>query len=165
MRMKGSPRLIALPLLGLVVGVSSGIALSATTVGNDGVAQRQRLVYTKSNSSTSSKKFKGIPGLNRSPIANRGPATLVFSGDFSGAPVEIRALKGSHGMAPGVAHFDPSTGTTSFTFVFMAGGGAPRCRDFSMVWRSPSGSPVVLHHGSFTVTYDAAKSPGSGFCE
>lgn len=90
---------------------------------------------------------------------------MVFSGDFGGAPVDVRAFKNGHPMAPGVAHFDPNRGTTSFTFTFTANGGGPSCRVFSMAWRSPTGKQVTMHYGTFLVTYDAARTAGSGICE
>jgi hypothetical protein len=148
----------------LLVLLISTFGYAFKTVQHDLTAQRERFVFTRSDATTSSSNYDSLPGLNRVAILAKGPSTLIFSGDFTGAPVDIRAERNGKRMQPGIAHFDPSSGTSSFTFTFMSGGGKSQCRTYSLGWRSPTGQPVTMNFGGFGVVYDRGK-PNQQICE
>lgn len=97
---------------------------------------------------------QGVPVPQPLTIAARGGMSATVSGDFSGAPVEIRVRDGRRLFHPGRTHFDPTTGTTSFSFTFVTPGSKyARCHALRVGWRSPSGQSVTMNRGDFVVTY------------
>src|SRR5581483_10726816 len=109
--------------------------------------------------------------VHRRPCSDRPPGhqqqgavTATFSGDFTGGPVEVRALKGDRRvLKPGVAHFDPSPAGSSFSFTFVSDLMRPDCRKIGLQWRSPTGTPVTLNYGDFVVDFHQVKP--EGICE
>lgn len=118
-------------------------------------ASKRAFAYTSDAVSTTATEFEPLPGLDDLEILNRDAVTAAFSGDFDGAPVEVRVvLRGGNALLPGIARFAPSEGSSSFSqdFVSPAGRGVA-CRTYAVEWRSPTGDQATLRHGSLIVDY------------
>ena len=102
---------------------------------------------------TSSTEFSRADGLSKRIVA-RGPITATFSGDFSGAPVELRVSSGGEAFAPGAARFEPLGDLRSFSYVFgTAGQRRGGCVRVAVNWRSPTGEQVTLDQAALALTY------------
>lgn len=146
-----------------IVAVAVPTALWAAnrrSSSDHGRVDRQSMEWVGAPLSTSSQEFQDVSDPNTFgdegiTVTNRGPATITFTGDFSGGQVELRGLKDSKVAQPGTAVFDPTNGTTTATFTFFApGGNRVSCRTYSIQWRSPTGKEITLNHGGFVVTYN-----------
>ncbi len=128
--------------------------------GDRGRIDRQAMEWLSEPLSTSSQEFQdlsdpNVVGDEGITVTNKGPATITFTGDFSGGPVELRATKNSRAARPGIGTFDPSSGITTATFTFFApGGNRVGCRNYQIEWRATTGREVTLNHGGFVVTYN-----------
>ena len=154
----------------LVVAVGSMAlavwALAATTSRQGGVrVTRQAFVWENDARTTTDVEFTELLPADRAippalTVTNRGRVTMTFSGDFSGAPVELRARqgggRGARILQPEAASFDPSNGTTSVSFTFVLAGAnnhSAGCRSYAIDWRSPTGEAVTFNRGNVVLTY------------
>ncbi|MDQ3983450.1 MAG: hypothetical protein M3271_12290 [Actinomycetota bacterium] len=145
--------------IGLAV-LASVPALALVSSQNEGAegdfkASKSGFAYRSTSVGTSSPAFQPIAGLDDLEILGRDAATATFSGDFSGAPVEVRVVHvGGDALEPGTASFGPDEDATSFSHDFvMPGGRGVACRTLAVEWRSPTGGAVTLNHGSLIVDY------------
>lgn len=116
---------------------------------------RRTTVYRTEAVTTAETRFRKIP-LMKLFVQARGAATIRFSGDFSGGPVEIEILRlPRRQLEPGVAHFTPAGDAESFSYDFVdtRRGGGIECRRYAVRWRSPTGAEVRLNHGSVTIDH------------
>lgn len=146
-------------MIGLAV-FASVPAVALVSAQGDGAegdfkSTKSGFAYRSTSVSTSSTEFQPIAGLDDLEILGRDAAAATFSGDFSGAPVEIRVVHvGGGPLEPGTASFGPGGEATSFSHDFiMPGGRGVACRTLAVEWRSPSGGSVTLNHGSLIVDY------------
>ncbi|HEV2754619.1 MAG TPA: hypothetical protein VG318_02430 [Actinomycetota bacterium] len=132
----------------------AGIAVAdAGKNHGDGPSNRLAFQVARAGDTTTSDEFVRVTGLTL-PIANaKGPVAVTFNGDLAGAPAEIRVRVGTNGpvLGSGPAHFDPSSGTTSFSFTFAAN--LESCAQLEVEWRSSTGEEVELSHGSVVAEY------------
>ncbi|MDQ3916309.1 MAG: hypothetical protein M3323_13445 [Actinomycetota bacterium] len=148
----------------LMLGAGSVAAATALLVaglaaaggaGNhgDGRSNRQAFQIAGRGDTTTSEEFVRLTGMSL-PIANaRGPVSVTFNGDLTGAAVDVRVRVGTDGrvLGSGPAHFDPSSATTSFSFTFASN--LPSCAQLEVEWRSPTGDEVELRHGSVVASF------------
>lgn len=165
---KGTVICMAVIATAAVVVPTTLWAAGRASSGDQGRVNRQSMEWITAPLSTSSQDFQDLGDPNISgdegiTVVNRGPATITFTGDFSGAPVELRAMKNDQVAQPGVATFDPTTGTTTATFTFFApAGNRVGCRTYAIHWRSANGKTVTLNHGGFAVTYNRDSTTKNG---
>ena len=118
------------------------------------IISHQAMVSRGGGRTTSERRFFAIPRLHLER-ANRGVASATLTIEVGGGPVEFKVTEDGSGMAPGPFTFRPTEGrpdSVSFTFA------SPKpkrvdCREYDVLWRSPSGKPVTLHRASLVVTY------------
>lgn len=137
---------LAIPTALLATGRTAGEAHYRPTT--------EAFKYRMDPVSTASNEFEPVPGLDDLAVTNRGPVSVIVSGDFSGAPVDVRVTESQKRLPPGIAHFDPSVGSSSFSFTFVRERhNKARCRRFDVEWRSSSGQDVTLNHGTVLLRY------------
>lgn len=126
--------------------------------------ERRTVAYRTAPVTTNETRFRRIPHLEVL-TQGRGVVTARFSGDLSGAPVEIRVLRlRNHALLPGVAHFAPTGEAASFSYDFIdpRRAGEIECRRYAVSWRSPTGAEVTLNHATLTVDYRFDDTNGDG---
>lgn len=152
---------------------AGGLLAWAASYGERGTAfgrtERQALHWDQRPQTTTSQEWIDLlPNENQVPgsltVTNRGPASVSFSGTFAGAPVDIRAVQSGTAMEPGIAHFDPSSGTTSFSFNFVKteGNRGATCRTYSIQWRSPTAEEATFLSGDVIVNYHPDNTTNDG---
>ena len=95
-----------------------------------------------------------VPGPERMLLVTRGAMTVTVSGDFRGAPVELRVNRGREVLEPGKTEFQGTHADSSFSYTFAGRGSrTPQCMHVGVEWRSPTGKKVVFERGSMVVTY------------
>lgn len=131
---------------------------------------RQAFQWRDDNSTTSSEEWRALPMVREGseaiqPAAEpldfiaRGPMSVTFSGDFAGAPVQIRVIERQKAYRPGRATFDPTPWDSSKSFTFVSGGSdEARCLALFVQWRSPTGGEVTFRRGDVVVTYNRPQS-------
>ena len=150
-------------VVALVTGAAGGIAATLATVSatSAGYAEAERLsfVWTTSPHDTSDTGWQDVGGLNNLYLCARNAFSAQVSVTVSGAPVDVRVLvDDTKPIRPGAVHFDPSAGTTSFSYTFAwaffpAGG-----HGLDVQWRSPTGQPAHLSKGTIVATFEQAPS-------
>ncbi|HEX9375785.1 MAG TPA: hypothetical protein VGB19_06060 [Actinomycetota bacterium] len=154
---------IALQVLLTLVIVPAAVMAQdrAGKVSGSGVTRlsRQAFHFATGDAGTSSQSFTNIPGLGREVCAT-GSVMGTVSLNLSGGVVEVRLVDhapgGNNVLHPSLAHFNPSAGTTSFSFSFVEALGSPHIHTFNPEWRSTTGGPVNLHGGALVLQYDSA---------
>lgn len=143
--------------LAVFASVPTVALLAAQGDGAEGQfkASKSAFAYRSAPFATTDTEFQPVPGLDDLEILGRDAATATFSGDFAGAPVEVRVVHVGRGpLEPGVASFAPGADGTSSSFDFvMPGGRGVACRTFAVEWRSPTGAQATLNHGTLIVDY------------
>jgi hypothetical protein len=91
-------------------------------------------------------------------IPAKGEFSVVFSGNFSRAPVELR-LRDGRVMQPGAVRFRPGHHNNSFSYTFVSPSHRERtCDQVIFEWRSPTGKEVRINEASVAVFYKAFTS-------
>jgi hypothetical protein len=145
----------------LLVAIPAGVL--AVTIRNGSRLDHQRSAVRSNTASTSSTSWTDVPGLRGLDVCAAGSVSAAVSVDVSGAPVDLRVQWDDVPLAlrPRVAHFDPSGGTTSFSFTFVGHMQSFEGSDghlFDVQWRSPTGAPVTLNRGNVNLLF------GRGSC-
>jgi hypothetical protein len=158
MKVRNLVAVASLVVLTIVITVGALRAQSFETDNGYARLDHQAFKWRVGPFSTSSEQFvdlaqPGISGDEGLVITNQGPTSVQFSGDFTGAPVDIRAIANGQEVRSGIAHFDPAGGTSSFSFGFVNKDGERGCHEYRIQWRSPTGEEVTFNHGSFVVRY------------
>lgn len=116
----------------------------------------QTIAFRTTPVTTSDTRFRRVPGLDDVLVQNRGPASALFSGDFSGGPVQIRVIRlPDNKLLPGVASFAPTAESSSFSYNFLdpRRRGGIDCRTYAVSWRSPTGAEVTLNHATLAIDH------------
>ena len=127
---------------------------------------RQNLGYITGPRTLSATTFKDMAGWGFSDgmtIDARGGFAATLSATVHGGPVQFRLYieDVTHHFAqriipPGIATFDPGSGTESMSFTWVAQV-APGPYTVNITWRSPTGVPVTMNSGTLVVQYGAQK--------
>jgi hypothetical protein len=108
---------------------------------------------------TSNKHFRPLPGLTGLDICGSNQALALLKVELTGASAGFRVrVDRSTLMAPGAVRFRPTEKHDSFSLAFIRSMGNSAVSGhhiFDVEWRSPSGRPVELRHGAFTLQYRA----------
>ena len=147
--------IVTLSVFALLVSVP--IAVMAVELRSGTRLDRQRADIRSASVTTSRTAWSNVPGL-RLDVCARGWTSATINVVVAGAPVNFRVLADSIPplMSPGVAHFNPSSGTTAFSFTFVGRMGTFEGSDghlFDVQWRSPSGGAVTLRNASLNLQF------------
>jgi hypothetical protein len=147
--------IVVLSVLALLVSVP--IVVMAVELHNGTHLDRQRSDIRSAPVSTSRTSWVNVPGLQMDVCAI-GWASATINVVVSGAPVNFRVLADGVPpfMSPGSVRFDPSAGTTSFSFTFVGRMRTFEGSDghlFDLQWRSPSGGAVTLRNGTMNLLF------------
>lgn len=149
-----------LVLGGAAIGVPA-LAHVAPRLGDEGCVDKQVLAFLTppTGQSTSSLDWTDIEGL--SVTLDAFPSTEAVANvniGLSGAAAGIRVLRESNGnyLQPGPVRFDPTHGTTGFSFTFEAN--VLGTETWQVQWRSPTGSKVTLIRGLVNVQFATGTS-------
>jgi hypothetical protein len=146
--MRKKPLLLAVAAVLVLAAVPVVIAATAETTST---LDRQLARWTSTDRSTSSTRWRNVPGLSRLSACTIRGVSANLSVTVQGAPVLFRVIIDTPEapMRPGAARFVP-TGRESFSYTFVRGTRPFEDDDthsFSVQWRSPSGNQVRLAHG------------------
>ena len=135
---------------GLILAVP--LTVFALTRHNGTRVNHQRAVVKEKASTTSSTSFVPVVGLRSTLVCAKGQVSATFSGTVTGGPVEFH-MRIDNGalLDPPVAHFDPTSGTRTFSFTFVIRAFRSEGSDghsFDLEWRSPTGAAVTLKRGA-----------------
>jgi hypothetical protein len=147
--------IVVLSVLALLVSVP--IVVMAVEIHNGNRVDRQRADIRSAAVTTSRTAWANVPGL-RMDVCAIGWASATINVVVSGAPVNFRVLADGIPplMSPGSVRFNPSAGTTSFSFTFVGRMRTFEGSDghlFDLQWRSPSGGAVTLHSGTVNLLF------------
>ena len=141
----------------VVVLVAIPAAVIAASGTLNGSLDRQSAAWTTTSRTTSSKRWRDVPGMTLTRCT-REQVTAMLNVMVSGtAPVAFRVRNDGVPMQPGQARFAPD-GTESFSFAFArrtAPGESGDTHVFTVQWRSPSGSQVVLERGLLNLLFQS----------
>ena len=140
-------------------------AVSATTTSATqlrGRATSQAVIYSDDNQTVTDTEWHDLfDGVGEGAVSSRGLRTVEIAANTSGGAIDIRAIGTGPDelFVPPMAHFDPSAGTTSFSFEFarpvVEKSGCHRLR---VQWRSTSGASATVHSWLTVIRYRAVKS-------
>ena len=139
---------------------------------------RQKFQFRTDPTSTTSREWTYLnmvgsedPGdvavLSRYPIrlVNRGGMTVTLSGEFRGAPVELRMRRNNDVLRPGKTEFNGSSSDSSFSYTWLGrNSGDPECTSVWLEWRSPTGNRTRFERGNLVVTYKPEALKGGAAC-
>lgn len=137
----------------LALAATPMAVVAASTQGGSGLDQ-QNFMVTTTSASTSSTAWANVPGLQDHAVCARDGVSATVSVVLSGAPADIRVrLDDTTTVKPGSVRFDPTSGTTgfSFTFVHPLSNGI---HSFDVQWKSPTGDAVTLSRGDLNVLFE-----------
>ena len=147
----------------LALAVAIPAALAATTGGDRGRLDTQRLKFRVGDITTSRKGFRDITALRDLLVCAKGAVSVSVSVTVEGGPLALRVqLDDGPKLEPGEARFAASPTTTSYSYTWADGVGTFEGSDghvFDVQWRSPSGAPVTLHRGDVVVCYQEGNCP------
>lgn len=153
-------------LVAFVVGMLVGIPVAVMAVTGDveGALDRQTASFRSDPVSTSNTAWTDVPGLQTAPICAINEVSATVSISVNGAPVSVRmAMDDVPAFEPAVAYFDPRSGTTSFSYTFVANALDFEASDghtFGVQWRSSTGGVVTLTRGDMNLLYEEGPAPG-----
>lgn len=153
----------ALAAAGMAVLVIAPAVNALDFSSRSGVVDRIAVALTPKDTETSSPSFVtvGVPFA----IQGRGIVAATVSGDFEGAPFELRVVRDGKVLAPGVGHFDPEGSRSSVSFIFVTKRPlSAGCHRFALEWRSPTGEQVTTRYADIVVMFRSAKVGGQ-ICE
>lgn len=151
-------RRVRLVVAGLVVlvAVPAAVLAASGTFGSN--LDRQSARWTTTSATTSSTRWRDVPGLSHTRCT-LNQVTALVSVTVSGAPVLLRMVVDAVPEAParpGRARFVPD-GKESFSATFVARTAPFEADDthrFAVQWRSPSGNTVRLHRGVLDLLFE-----------
>lgn len=114
--------------------------------------------WDDNSASMTSQTFAPIP--MSVDTSGHGPATVTFTGQFSGGQIGLRIMAHGHALKPGVLKFDPTVKRSGYSFTFVWPGGAGKCNTFRPQWRSVTGDRVRMDRADIVVTYQHPKQSG-----
>jgi hypothetical protein len=118
---------------------------------------RQDIEWTSRKQTTSSTRFKAIPGLRKMNICASGKITATVSVELKEAPAGFRiVIDRTKIMDPGAIRFIPASAHDSFSFTFTQGLHPLDGLDqhlFQLQWRSPYGIATTLDRASIVLRY------------
>src|SRR5262249_3253146 len=113
--------------------------------------------WTTKLTETSSTRFRPLPGLSDLHFCAANQALAELNVKLAGAPVGFRIEVDRSGpMRPGPVRFTPDRRHDSFSLAFIQRLPKPSRvsgHTISVEWRSPTGAPAELRHGSLDLTY------------
>ncbi|MGH3024447.1 MAG: hypothetical protein ACRDNI_12385 [Gaiellaceae bacterium] len=135
----------------LVLGAVVPVVVLAAAVGTSSNLDRQIATSVGADATTSSTRWRNVPGLARISACTIRQVTATLSVTLAGAPALFRVIIDTPEgpMRPGNARFVPN-GRESFSYTFVRRTIPFEDDDthsFSVQWRSPSGQPVTLTSG------------------
>jgi hypothetical protein len=155
--------LIAVLVLAFVAGVPATVLAAtggsgpASSGGFSSSLDRQASRWTTTTATTSSTRFRSVPGLSGLNVCALSQVTAALSVELSGAPASFQILvDGGPVMRPGVIRFVPAAAHDSFSFDFVLSVGTFENNDhheFDVQWRSPTGKPALFEQGTFNLQY------------
>jgi hypothetical protein len=146
----------------MLLGLVSAFAIGAGSAALAGVAggfggrtfspNQQDISWDTNTSTMTTQRFQRMPLTMY--VASHGPATITFSGVFSGGPIALRIVN-AHGrvLTPGAVTFDPAGRRRGFSFTFVADHGTSDCTAYTPEWRSVTGAQVRLLSADTVATY------------
>jgi hypothetical protein len=141
---------VTLVAAGLVLAVP--LTVLALTLHNGTRVNHQRAVVKTKASTTSSTTFVPVRGMRSTLVCANGQVSATLTATVTGAPVEFRMrIDGGGLLDPPSAHFDPTSGTRTFSSTFVIRAFRFEGSDghsFDLEWRSPSGAAVTLKKGA-----------------
>lgn len=106
---------------------------------------------------TSSETFRNVPGLGNVQICTSfARMSVLASLTLAGGPVEVRVLIDGASTDAGIAQFDPSATSKSFSYGFFEFEPGDGAHDVDVQWRSRNGDQVVLKRGNAIYLHESA---------
>jgi hypothetical protein len=168
--------LLPVVLLGTTIAAGSSplsgnaVSLASSSAGQvRSRATSQAIIYGDENQTAADTEWHDLfDGLGEGAVFSRGLRTVEVNMNISGAPIDVRAtgISPEDVFVPSIAHFDPSGGTTSFSFEFarpvveQSG-----CHHLRVRWRSSSGASATVDSWLTVIRYRAAKPRNKEICE
>ena len=145
----------------ILVAVSASVIVAIPLIvlaqgRGEGVLDGQVMQFRDTPITTSSSQWSDVPGLTDLQICSEDAevSASVGVGLVGRGPVGIRLeMDETQLVAPGAIRFDPSFGTTAFSYIFAMPTVAHATHSFDLQWRSPTGSSVQMNRGLVNLLY------------
>jgi hypothetical protein len=143
----------AVLVLALATAVAATISLAVMAGGGSGVVNRQTQGTATVPAQKSNKNWSDIPGFSNLSVCSNQLITTNVNLTATGAAFRLRVLVDG-GPQYGVARFDPTVGTRSFSYTF-GSSHIDGNHNVDIQWRSVTGDTVMLKSGFAAMLYGA----------